>query len=269
MKNGFGNESTREKMPEEPKIKYYTRKRKRGGLKLNSYINKTVLSSDRTPNVVKNSASNAEENHAKHTIMVLPFAKKSPVWKTYESLEVFKSVSHSLHFSPLFETKQDFREGYAIGMMVTYFGLLEKFKDLEADVPVSQLNSLKDSFSELEKHGFNVTTPLSRIDKLLALKDRQLYIMEELKGFDKEMTNEFSKAKQEFDDMEQKILEVKHKIIELQRQEAALKEQKEAEKEQKDAAWKKICQMESCAKDLNVELEDVEFEFETILSAPW
>jgi TolA-binding protein len=93
--------------------------------------------------------------------------------------------------------------------------------------------------------------------------------MEELKGFDKEMTNEFSKAKQEFDDMEQKILEVKHKIIELQRQEAALKEQKEAEKEQKDAAWKKICQMESCAKDLNVELEDVEFEFETILSAPW
>lgn len=153
-----------------------------------------------------------------------------------------------------------------------YSGLLEKFKDLETDVPLSQLHSLKDSFLELKKHGFNVTMALSRIDKLLSLKDRQLNILEELKGFDKERTNESSnnrKATQEFDEMERNILEVKQKMLELQRQEAALKEQKEPAKEQKDATFKKICQIESCARDLCVELEDVEFAFETTLSAPW
>ncbi|CAE5957192.1 unnamed protein product [Arabidopsis arenosa] len=267
MKNQIGsrNEPTREKIPEKHYSKVYTRKRKRGQLEHNSDLNKTVLSSDRTPNVVKNVGSNVEETQAKDTEMVLPFAKKSPCWKIYESTEVFKRVPQSPHFSPLLKSKEDFREGYALGLMVIYSGLLEKFKDLETDVPVSQLHSLKDSFSELEKYGFSVTTALSRIDKLLALKDRQLDILEELKGFDKEMTDESSsnrKAKQEFDKIERKILE-------LHRQEAALKKQKEAATEQKDAAYKKICQMESCVKDLDVELEGVEFEFETILSAPW
>ncbi|CAL9214549.1 unnamed protein product [Arabidopsis halleri] len=263
MKNQIGsrNEPTREKMPVKHYSKVYTRKRKRGQLEHNSDLNET----DRTPNVVKNVGSNVEETQAKDTEMVLPFAKKSPCWKIYESTEVFKRVPQSPHFSPLLKSKEDFREGYALGLMVIYSGLLEKFKDLETDVPVSQLNSLKDSFSELEKYGFSVTTALSRIDKLLALKDRQLNILEALKGFDKEMTDEYSsnrKAKQEFDKIERKILE-------LHRQEAALEKQKEAATEQKDAAYKKICQMESCVKDLDVELEGVEFEFETILSAPW
>ncbi|XP_010458541.1 PREDICTED: DUF724 domain-containing protein 5-like [Camelina sativa] len=263
--NGLGNESTRENMPKKHNSQVYTRKRNRGQLEDSSDLNETVLSSNRTCNVGKNFVPNVEETQANDTEMVFPFAKKSPLWKTYESTEVFKRVPQSPHFSPLSNTKEDFREGQALGLMVTYSMLLEKYKDLETDVSVSQLHSLKDSFSELEKYGFNVATALSRIDKLLALKDRQLNILEERKGLDKEMTDESSnnrKAKLEFDEMERKILEVKQKMLELLRQEAALKEKK-------DASNKKICQIGSCARDLGVELENVEFEFETTLSAPW
>ncbi|CAA7014846.1 unnamed protein product [Microthlaspi erraticum] len=60
--------------------RYYTRKRKRGEVEHNSDLNDTVLSSDRTPIVVKNSPANVED-----TTMV-PFAKKSPIWKTIESI---------------------------------------------------------------------------------------------------------------------------------------------------------------------------------------
>ncbi|CAH2079239.1 unnamed protein product [Thlaspi arvense] len=253
-----------------PKSGKETCKRKRGEVEEhNSDLNDTVLSSDQTPISVKSHAANVEGTQAKDTAMVLPFAKKSPIWKTYETMEVFKRVPQSPHFSPLLKTKGDFREGSAIGMMATFTGLLEKLRDLETDVSVSQLDSLRDSFTELEKHGFDVTRPLSRIKKLLALKDRQLNILEEQKGLDKErMDDEYSKmrkAGQEVSEKEVKMLEVKHKILELQKQEAALRERKETAKEEKDAANKNICEIESCLKDLDVELEEVEFDFESVL----
>lgn len=243
--------------------KCYSRKRKRGQVEHNSDLNDTV----QTP------TSNVEDTQAKDTMMVLPFACKSPLWKIYETMEVFKTLPQHPHFSPLIEsTSEDFREGSALGMMATFSGLLEKLKDLETDVSVSQLDSLKDSFSKLEKHGFDVTRPLSRINKVLALKDRQLKILEERRGLDKERMDESNKrrkAELEFGETKRKMVEVKHKILELQRQEAALIEKKEAAEEQKDEACRKIWKVESCARDVAVKLEDVEFDFETLLSAPW
>lgn len=228
----------------------------------------------RTPTtLVKNFASNVEDTQATDTMRVLPFANKSLLWKIYETMEVFKKLPQSPHFSPLIEsTSEDFREGSALGMMATFSGLFEKLKDMESDVTISQLDSLKDSFTKLEEHGFDVTRPLSRINKLLALKGRQLKILEGRRGLDKERMDESSirrKAELEFGETERKMVEVKRKILELQRQEAALKEQKEAAEEQKDQACRKIWKVESCARDLGVKLEDVEFDFETILSAPW
>ncbi|WZY70331.1 hypothetical protein YC2023_002571 [Brassica napus] len=80
------------------------------------------------------------------TTMVLPFAKKSHLWKELETME-----------------------------------------DLEPDVSMSQLDSLKVSFAELEKHGFDVSAPLARINKLVALKDTQLKKMEEQNGFNRKI----------------------------------------------------------------------------------
>ncbi|KAJ0233128.1 Agenet-like domain-containing protein [Hirschfeldia incana] len=224
--------------------KCYTRKRKRGQVEHNSDINDT----------------------AKDATMVLPFASRSPLWKIYETMEVFKKLPQSPHFSPLIEsTSEDFREGSALGMMASFAGLLEKLRDMDKDVSVRELDSLKDSFIKLENHGFDVTRPLSRIKKLLALKDRQLKILEGRRGLDKERMDESSKRRE----AERKIVDVKLKILELQRQEAALKEKKEAAEEEKEQACRNIGKVESCARDLGEKLEDVEFDFETLLSAPW
>ncbi|RID49940.1 hypothetical protein BRARA_H00702 [Brassica rapa] len=243
--------------------KFYCRKRKRGHVQHKSDLNDTV----RTP------TSNVEDTQATDTMRVLPFANKSPLWKIYETMEVFKKLPQRPHFSPLIEsTSEDFREGSALGMMATFSGLLEKLKDMEADVTVSELDSLKDTFTKQEEHGFDVTRPLSRINKLLALKGRQLKILEGRRGLDKERMDESSKrhkAELEFGETERKMVEVKRKILELQRQETALKEKKEAAEEHKDQACRKIWKVESCARDLGVKLEDVEFDFETIVSAPW
>ncbi|KAF3610011.1 hypothetical protein DY000_02050900 [Brassica cretica] len=107
-------------------------------------------------------------------IVVLPFAKELSFWKELQTREVFqRAPPQAPHFSPLVGESEVFREGQALGLMLTFSKLVESVKDLEPDVLMSQLDSLKASFAKLKKHGFNVSAPLTRINKLLALKDRQ------------------------------------------------------------------------------------------------
>ncbi|KAJ4886216.1 hypothetical protein Rs2_25964 [Raphanus sativus] len=188
----------------------------------------------------------------KDTTLVLPFVKKSPFWKILETSEVFQRAPQSPHFSPLVkESKEQFREGLAFGMMLTYSSLLESFKDLEPHVPISELNSLKASLAELEKHGFSVSAPLARINKLLSLKETQLKKMEERNSFNREIMA-----------LEEGVGEMEHKILELERQQVALKEQR-------DAAYQNVCQIQSFARDNGIELDNLESEFKATSSAPW
>ncbi|KAG2306458.1 hypothetical protein Bca4012_084524 [Brassica carinata] len=238
-------ENGENEVPEEHNREDESRKRKRGEVEHNPDL-KLLLESSEEGN------SSTAGVQAKDTTMVLPFAKKSPFWKILETSEGFQRAPRSPHFGPLVkESKEQLREEHAFGMMVNHSSLLESFKDLEPDVSISELNSLKASFAELKKHGFNVSAPLGRISKLLALKDRQLRTIEERNGFH----GQIMALKGDFGEMERKILE-------LERQQVAMKEQR-------DVAYQKICEMESCARDRGVELDNLESEFKATSSAPW
>ncbi|XP_019084236.1 PREDICTED: DUF724 domain-containing protein 8-like [Camelina sativa] len=190
------------------------------------------------------SVASVEEDKAMDTTMVFPFEKKLPIWKTLESMEIFKTVPQSPHFIPLVETREDSREMSAVGMMLTFSGLLEELKALQHDDPMCSLLSLSDSFSKLEKHGFNVKALQLRISKLLSLRDRQSENTDELKNAEKVAAEkECVKAENE------------RKILELQR----LNEETE----------KEIAQSKSFAAKIVQELDDGKLEFQTTALAPW
>ncbi|KAL1189288.1 DUF724 domain-containing protein 6 [Cardamine amara subsp. amara] len=227
------------------------------GRKSSTGSGKSKLSSYHTPNAVKDSA--ADETRANEdTAMVLPFAKRSPLWKEIDSMEVFKTVKQSPHFSPLLETGEEFREGLAVGVMVSFSRLLETVKDLKPDVSKSKLERLKVCFSELEKYGFDVTPPRSRINMLLSLKDRHVNKVEELKDEETEMTEESIKKQK----VEEDLRDVERKILKLQSQKADLKEKK-------DASGQEIVRKQLRASAIVTEIQDVELEFQSIVSAPW
>ncbi|ESQ39369.1 hypothetical protein EUTSA_v10001340mg [Eutrema salsugineum] len=256
VKFGLGVGSTEEKTSEEHDINENSHKRKREQ-KHDSNLKETELSPDRTPNAVKNSA--ADETRAnENTSMVMPFVKHSPIWVALESMEVFKTLKQCPHFIPLLETREEFREGSAVGEIVKFSSLLERVRNLHLDTPKSTLEGLKECFFELEKYGFNVTSPILRIDMLFTLKDKQVNTEDKLKDNEKEMTEEVSKLER----VEESLRDVERKILELQSQEADLKEKK-------DASEKKIAQMQLYGEDLDKKIQDVELEFQTIVSAPW
>lgn len=217
-------------------------------------------SPDHTPNMVKNSAAitHVDETQPEDTVNSLPFAKKSPYWKTCESMESFKSVPQRLHFRSLCEAKEDFREWAAVGMMVTFYGLLDEVKDLKLDDSPSKLNSLSVSFAELEKHGFDVEAPQLRISKMLSLQDDRTKNTEKKKCFEKKIEEEESDTRK----VEEELAELKLKLLELQRLEAVAKEKREV-------GDKKLVEMKSSVETIGQKLEEVELEFKKTASAPW
>ncbi|CAH8285360.1 unnamed protein product [Eruca vesicaria subsp. sativa] len=245
-------------VPEEHNREDDSRKRKRGEVEHNpvlsesaatesvSSLNATTLNQTEagTEEISVQPESSEEVNNNMKRV-VLPFAKESTLWKQLETMEVFKRAPpQTPHFRPLAGESEVFREGQALGMILTFSKLLESFKDLEPDVPISQLDSFRVSFAKLEKHGFDVLGPMARINKLCALKDKQLKAMEEENGLKRQM------------------MALKHKIVELERRQVALKEQTET-------AYHNLSEMESCARDRGLVLENLESEFKATSSTPW
>ncbi|KFK35413.1 hypothetical protein AALP_AA5G281400 [Arabis alpina] len=293
MKNqkGSTNDSAAEKAPEEPKSRENVNKRKRGqprkfvssepkqkaGVSGNGSKAATTELADmadddrplaswihgqfasRTPDPLSVVEKHVVETPpVNDTTMVLPFAKKSPLWKVIESMEAFKSVPQRPHFSPLLECEEVSREGDAIGAMVTFTGLIEKLNKIQVHDPVSVINSINECFLKLEKHGFSVTEPLTRIGKLLSAKESQSQAMEELKVFERKISEADNKRRK----CEEDIEDVVKMITELQRQEVLLKESKVT-------MDKEIARMQSHAVVLDQKVQNVEEEFQAIVAAPW
>ncbi|CAN6994118.1 unnamed protein product [Brassica rapa subsp. trilocularis] len=170
----------------------------------------------------KSKLAHDETRASEDTTMVLPFAKRSPIWKAVESMEVYKTAKQSPHFIPLLETREEFREGLAVGGMVNFSSLLERVNNLQPHTPKSTLARLKECFAELEKYGFDVTTPISRINMLFSLTRKQVRTEDRVKDNAKKMKREVRKRQK----LEQDMKAVEFKILELQSQKADLKQKK-------------------------------------------
>ncbi|CAH8251013.1 unnamed protein product [Arabidopsis lyrata] len=262
--NSLGNDSTQQKLPEEENSKDGSRKRKR-----EEYLNETdgtcngseaeisdtgkiiCNNDDADDQPFSTELSSYQSSSVVHSF-ASPFEKKLPFWKTYETNELYKSVPQTPHFSPLLKAKEDIREWSAVGMMVTFYGLLEEVKHLQLDDSSSKLSCLASSFAELEKHGFDVANPQSRINKLLAFQDKRAKKAEERKCLEKKI-----EAKEiERQRFEEELIEFERIMLDMKRQALVAKEKKEATE-------KRIVEMKSRAETIDQEIKDEELEFQT------
>ncbi|KAE8664904.1 NFU domain protein 1 [Hibiscus syriacus] len=188
----------------------------------------------------------------------LPFVKRSPVWRTIESMDIFLIVPQNPHFLPLAESKEEFREGSAIGIMVTFASLFEKISMLHFDEPRDTFDSISESLSDLEKHGFDVTMLQCRLNKLLSIKERHDQQLEERQNAEREIV-ESTKEISKFDE-EMEVIE--RKITQLQEQHASIK----SEKETKNL---KVDNLKSHVSVLNKLTQNASHEFKKIATASW
>ncbi|KAG9153702.1 hypothetical protein Leryth_005835, partial [Lithospermum erythrorhizon] len=97
-----------------------------------------------------------------------PFIKTSRMWKTIDSLDIFKNMSIMPHFSPLHKFDSNIREKLAIDMMIKYAYEAERILKLSP----SKLNDsntildIMDSLKDLEPHGFDTMALEEYLGKL-------------------------------------------------------------------------------------------------------
>uniref|UniRef100_A0A2P2L4E7 Uncharacterized protein n=1 Tax=Rhizophora mucronata TaxID=61149 RepID=A0A2P2L4E7_RHIMU len=206
-------------------------------------------SADRAMDYSANEASND---------LCLPFVRRSPVWKTIQSMEAFQIVPQQPHFHPLAECKEDYREGLAVGYMITFTSLFEKISSLQVEDPRSTLESILESLLDLQKHGFDVTLLQGRVNELLSIKEAQEELASQLKDSEREM-KEQADSKRE---LQGKINEIEKKIAELQ-------EELTAANVEMEGTDLNIARSSAKLAVINLRINNVRHDFEDAAAAPW
>ncbi|KAH1107122.1 hypothetical protein J1N35_010890 [Gossypium stocksii] len=188
----------------------------------------------------------------------LPFVKKSPIWRTIESLDVFQIVPQKPHFQPLAESREEFREGSAIGIMVTFASLFDKISLLHFDDPRNTFDSISEGLDDLEKHGFDVSLLRRRVNKLLSIKEGHSQHLGEKENAEREImenTKGITKFNEEMEEIEKKI--------------AQLQEQHSSIKSEKETKSLKVGSLKLHADVLNKLIQNAPHEFKKIATASW
>ncbi|KAL1558376.1 hypothetical protein AAHA92_08852 [Salvia divinorum] len=158
----------------------------------------------------------------------LPFEKNTILWKTIESMQVFQRLPQNPHFQPLENFKESSREGMAIGFMVTFSSIVERASKLQLTDPVSVMDDIKETLTELETHGFEVRPIQDCVHELLAMKERQERLANDTETLSRKITDHSgTKAR-----LERDIDEINEHIQKLQRKRLQVESAKEREDEE-------------------------------------
>lgn len=188
----------------------------------------------------------------------LPFEKTSLLWKTIESMEIFRIMPQDPHFHPLSKCSEVYREGLAIGNMVAFSSLVEKISKLQLDDPRSIFASYLESLLDLEKLGFDVTILRGRINEMLSIKDRQGQILKESNEAEGKILH-YSREKTE---MVEEMANIEKQIAELQEKHALIKSEKESKELE-------ITILQVRVNAINEDVQSVRLGFQKLAAAPW
>ncbi|KAL8205028.1 hypothetical protein R6Q57_010651 [Mikania cordata] len=186
-----------------------------------------------------------------------PFIKRSPIWSTIESLELYITSPQRPHFSPLKKKNMDYREGLAIAHMITFGNLVQRLPDLRPNDPADMFSNTLETLLDLETHGFDVGPIRARLNELLALKSIVDHHEVKCKEVEKEIENhnhEKSLVEKDMDQLKVKMQELKEKMV----QAATAIKVKEGE----------IRKMQSNLHLVNNQINDLEVAFEKLASTP-
>lgn len=186
-----------------------------------------------------------------------PFDKTSPLWTTIESMQVFKKAPQKPHFSSLSKCEEQFREGLAIGCMVTFASTVERIAKLQISNPTSIIDRYLETLAELEYHGFNVKPFRACLNELRAKKARE----SELQGESKQVVSEIAALHLEKKELEDEISGIEAKIREHKRKhgESMLK---------KDLMDQEITMLELKKDQICQNITSVRLDFEKIVASP-
>ncbi|KAL8104330.1 DUF724 domain-containing protein 3-like [Apium graveolens] len=187
----------------------------------------------------------------------VPFIKCSPIWKSVESMEIYRKTEQKPHFSLLSKCREEAREGLAIGQMIIFSTVVEKTSKLTITDPSTVIKSYLQTVADLEKQGFKVEPVRARLMMLLAKKEKKQKLEAEYRKIEDQITNKVL----EKDELRKVIIHINQKIEKL------------AEKLNEVESWKvmkedEISTLQSKQENISENARSVKDEFESIAGCP-
>lgn len=188
----------------------------------------------------------------------LPFVKNSLIWELIEKMEVLKRIPQKPHFRPLYNCKEECREGLAIGSMVTFTSLVERISKSRFSDPKSLLDGYLEAIVDLEELGFNVEPVREQLNMMISIKDR----FEQAQNTSKEIESQIMERNIEKSMINEEVAELDKKIAEIMEKRALVV----SKKERKDS---EIAMLQSSVDAVKGALESAEQEFEKVTTSLW
>ncbi|PKI50297.1 DUF724 domain-containing protein 5-like isoform X2 [Punica granatum] len=182
----------------------------------------------------------------------LPFVKSSPAWKAVQSMQVFQKFPQNPHFLPLTEYRKSFREGMAIGHMVTFANVVEEAFRLKITDPVHSFMTCLEALQDLEPHGFHVNATKARLTKMLSVIEQ----LQKLHNEHVEVEGRISELTSENDEIVEEIVKLNEKIRNLQDELACAASKKENKDSEITALRESLAAISASIQSIELDFED-------------
>ncbi|XP_076890201.1 DUF724 domain-containing protein 7-like, partial [Bidens hawaiensis] len=184
---------------------------------------------------------------------VLTFEKRSALWGTMESMEVFRLFPQKPHFRPLDNLTESARERHAINKMVDFSSVYEDMRRLRIDHPRVSIEDHLETLSDLETHGFDVSPLRNRLTELISLKDKR----EALESRSKKVKDNIESQRVVVQKLDKEIKSIDKRLADLKaKRDRALKEKEKKDSEVADLEAE-ICEIEDRMRDCLCEFDEL------------
>lgn len=194
-----------------------------------------------------------------------PFKKSSSVWDSIKSMEAFSIMPQSPHFRPLEQYHKDFREGMAIGLMVTFSNLFNSIGKLQIADSRHKFDDLLNPLVSLEMYGFDVQCLRAHLEELLQMKENQERLVDEKSALEVLLV----KKKREKDRLDSELKSIDKACRELEQSLSILLEQKVHISEQKRENDSNLDKLEMDSRRVEQAILSTEHDFDAIISSKW
>ncbi|KAM0939001.1 putative Agenet-like domain-containing protein [Dioscorea sansibarensis] len=209
------------------------------------------------------SAENLSDSSEKNALV--PFVRSSPMWQTIESMEIFRLLPQEPHFQPLERHCPEFREGMAVGLMITFANFATSIRSLHITDPLMVLNEKLKALATLEANGFEVQCMRHRIEQLLDIKRKQ--DQSEIKRT--ALEGQLFDRRNEKGQLSLSIMDFDKAIMELEQKIGCFKEKRSSAIVQRELIDSEIAILQRDVEATEEFLASAEHQFDAAVAAPW
>nr|XP_010918489.1 uncharacterized protein LOC105042847 isoform X2 [Elaeis guineensis] len=228
-------------------------------------LNPSESPSKRTSDENKEALIDPSSSHSSLKEVILPFLKSSSMWESIEAMDIFHIIPQQPHFRPLEQYSMEFREGMAIGLMVSFANMAANIHKLNIADNRSIFEERLKALGPLEANGFDVGRLRACLEELLETQSNQR--QSENKKAD--LQRKIVERKGENDRLDALAVQLDRTIMDVEQNLTHFRESRELVIMQRKINDTKISKLQKDVQEAEEACHSAEHHFNTTVVAPW